>query len=92
MSEVYETEETRASQVEALKTEREYLARQPHPNKARIKQVDEQLDSFSDKPSRPRRQKAVKSATAKKAAAVPAAAPPAAPPAGDGAGDPPSGD
>lgn len=72
-----ETAETRASQVEALKTEREYLARQPHPNKARIKQVDDLLDGFAEKPSRPRRQKAVRAGAAKKAAAAPPAEPPA---------------
>lgn len=86
-----ETAETRASQVEALKQERAFLSRQPSPNKGRIKLIDEQLDAFSDTPSRPRRQTAVKGgarkAAAKKAAATPPPAPADTPDAGTPSGD-----
>lgn len=46
----------RAAHVAALQTERAYLAREPEPDKARIAEVDKQLDQYSDKPTARKRE------------------------------------
>lgn len=50
----------RAAIVEALRTEREYLSRQPKPNERRLAEVDAQLDVYSDKPVTRQRETAKK--------------------------------